>query len=413
MDIKTTQLPHDIQYCLDGAIEYGDIDAVTYDIIQLYADRKLITDLHDNDHSEFYRSRMQYCRELTEIADGIFPRLTDTIKGNLLFFGIKGYHHRLADLAETLAHWAISDQTTGGALENFLDRPRLTRDGLPTKKVLRKVHSKKFIKKYVENNPEANHAKFIARRLNFWYDSIDPNLVKDGSEIRDLLDEQRKAYAVRLRERYDYEKLFPIKNKKITKYDLKKKRKILRRSLEFAIAVLGLERVKTFLKGEPIFIIGNRIGFRLERAFSINAIGHGAVNIWLVDKDRTELAELCVYFKSTPVLDQLAALALHVENDDGKEIIETANVIRFTDAGFYHPLLEERAKKDRENIQSNLNSFRSFDVRHEQEKIRNGKYWIETREIWLDRLNIFTFGGRNYEFAPYEFREKLPDGTYA
>lgn len=62
----------------------------------------------------------------------------------------------------------------------------------------------------------------------------------------------------------------------------------------------------------------------LERA-SVNPSMSSPFNIRLFTKTDVHLANLCVYFKDTPVLDQLLALMLYIESGQESQVLKTAN----------------------------------------------------------------------------------------
>ncbi|MNR71856.1 hypothetical protein D3C71_25340 [compost metagenome] len=62
----------------------------------------------------------------------------------------------------------------------------------------------------------------------------------------------------------------------------------------------------------------------LERA-TVNASHSSPFNIRLFTKTDVHLANLCVYFKDTPVLDQLFALMLFINSGQESEVLKTAN----------------------------------------------------------------------------------------
>jgi hypothetical protein len=70
-------------------------------------------------------------------------------------------------------------------------------------------------------------------------------------------------------------------------------------------------------------------GWLIDR--SMHGRSHTPYDIQLLTKDDIYLARLCVYFDSTPVLDQLLAMSLFVQSGEELRILEKANWFGLTD----------------------------------------------------------------------------------
>lgn len=57
-----------------------------------------------------------------------------------------------------------------------------------------------------------------------------------------------------------------------------------------------------------------------------------------------ELGGLCLYFEDTPVLDQLAALAMHVQAGEERDLVADGNLYSVTQYGLSHPILVGRKR---------------------------------------------------------------------
>ena len=111
----------------------------------------------------------------------------------------------------------------------------------------------------------------------------------------------------------------------------KRLRKAISRSFTLLTSVAGRRTARACIDGEAIAVEGEKFDFRL-RVANLRSTAHGAIEVFVTDKDAVELAALCVYIDETPALDQMAALILNVTSGNEDEIIRRANVIRSTQA---------------------------------------------------------------------------------
>ncbi len=108
-------------------------------------------------------------------------------------------------------------------------------------------------------------------------------------------------------------------------------RKAIARSFDLLASIAGRQTARACLDGDAVHVEGRRFDFRL-RVANLRSSAHGAVEVFVLDKDAVELASLCVYMQDTPALDQMAALILNVAHGNEEEILKRANVIRATAA---------------------------------------------------------------------------------
>lgn len=111
----------------------------------------------------------------------------------------------------------------------------------------------------------------------------------------------------------------------------KRLRKAISRSFTLLTSIAGRPTARACIDGEAITVEGKKFDFRL-RVANLRSTAHGAIEVFVTDKDAVELAALCVYIDETPALDQMAALILNVTSGNEDEIIRRANVIRSTQA---------------------------------------------------------------------------------
>jgi len=97
---------------------------------------------------------------------------------------------------------------------------------------------------------------------------------------------------------------------------------------------------------------------------------HTPYDLSLLTKDDLFIAKLCVYFKDTPVLDQLLALSLFVQSGEELQVLEKANFFSFPDhLGDAQKVLQESYP----SLVSKLPQPRVQDAREPRNLVINGE----------------------------------------
>lgn len=236
----------------------------------------------------------------------------------------------------------------GSAMENFRRCRRITRDGYPTPRARRKIMGARTIRHYVKHDDELiPHLKDIAKRLRRlpWPESLDERRI-----VFDLIEAQRTAIRAkhdqavrRLLARIDAREI-KLKPYRILRQEKRKNRRRVIKAAAIAAAVLGTSAVSAFARGAPVEMRGEKIILEARPRVSIFDVGHGGCDLTIKAPDGAALGKLCCYFDQTPVLDQLAAFALHIAAGEEDTILETGNVYSMTEAGAAHPLIASRKK---------------------------------------------------------------------
>ncbi len=108
-------------------------------------------------------------------------------------------------------------------------------------------------------------------------------------------------------------------------------RRAMARSFDLLRSVAGRDRARAWISGDEVVVEGRDLDFRV-RVADATLRGHGAVDVSVTDKDRVELASLCVYAPHTPALDQVASLVLHVMAGEEAAVVAAANLIETREA---------------------------------------------------------------------------------
>jgi hypothetical protein len=110
-------------------------------------------------------------------------------------------------------------------------------------------------------------------------------------------------------------------------------RRALRRSITLFRMLRPESEIKTFLSGEPLIVQGHQFDYRLQKR---NNLLHHSMNpnsahipydLHILDKiSGKSLARGCIVIPDTPVIDQVLALILHVQDPRGEtKVIHTTN----------------------------------------------------------------------------------------
>ena len=138
---------------------------------------------------------------------------------------------------------------------------------------------------------------------------------------------------------------------------LREGRKILRRSARFFSAFYGDEAIRQFIRGKPLKIRATYYEWELQLrpkdllAYTISPPqGHVPYKLILNDLDGRQLAEGCVLFRETPVLDQAVAIGISVTKpEDELDLLRETNFFRLTKEGLADERLRYLPRANRAN----------------------------------------------------------------
>lgn len=104
-------------------------------------------------------------------------------------------------------------------------------------------------------------------------------------------------------------------------------RRALRRSIDLLRRFRPERDVKAFLDGRPLLLHGHRYDYRVRSRgnlleHTMNPRGpHIPYDLYILAKDGRPLASGCIVIPDTPVIDQVLALALHVQDEEAEDVI--------------------------------------------------------------------------------------------
>lgn len=109
-------------------------------------------------------------------------------------------------------------------------------------------------------------------------------------------------------------------------------RRAVRRSIDLYLRVRPAEELRTFLQGIPLIIQGARLRYKIRKVSSVMdqtmRPGHGIpfrMEMLAIHSDDA-IASGCVFLERTPVLDQLLAFIMHVQDPDAeRHLVMTTN----------------------------------------------------------------------------------------
>lgn len=142
--------------------------------------------------------------------------------------------------------------------------------------------------------------------------------------------------------------------KRISKREIKASRKSLFRAYKALGNILSTKDAKAFINGEKIILEGSLFNYKLstlKNKYSIMDLtinsnrAHIPYELNLFDKNDNYLANCCVYFKDTPILDQVISLYCSVKFNE-KELITKTNLFSISEAAYKNEfLMENKFKK--------------------------------------------------------------------
>ncbi len=425
LEPQSTELPSQTEYLLDQAVEASELDMGSRMVLIVYGDRTRIEGIVGGgwtpavaEDGVIYLDRLSDRRwkferqrkgvALMAYAGELLADLDPLRRAGALLLGTAGLLTMADGLAECFSGWAIEDSCEGGALEPF-DRSKRTpwqhmkRDRLPFKRVGRRLHAPKWMRRYVglhqEEGPGQMRSLWNAVKARSAEARVDVDAAwtvfdEDFTRMRERLRQRERVQMARIMAE-GIPALHPRKvTYKIARADriaLRQKRKAAIRSAIFAAGLLGAGTVSAFAAGRTVHIAGQDAILEIAKRGSIYASNHAALEIVLLDKSRAKLADLCLYVQDTPAIDQLAALALAMEAGEERELIATANITKIAPAGIGHALLAEKYKAT-EHARDAIIPYDAGALSiYEARRLHNATYWAETKDIWIDTLGTYVF----------------------
>lgn len=429
-------------YFLDCSVEANELDGCSAIALNLYGDREQLHEIVSYPDPPGVRrlaARQDVCRALADLADTILPHIEPERVGNLLYSGMVREKGRIVELAEIYAKWAITDETVGGSMEAFrYGRDiRIDRNGRVYKRTMRRLCSPSFVRRFLRyaSDNERECGRRVFRRLPM----VPRALILPGAWIW----EEQRAQDHRSRERfrrfhreheeasdlgihgsanlYDRGPIVRLKPgvRRRIRAQRKVERRVLRRGVRVAESVLGRESTMALCRGQAVTLAGPTVAFEISPRTRLAKAGHGALAVAVKTHQGAPLAELCLYFKDTPAIDQAVAIALHAQAGLERELIEDGNIIGRHPEAIGHPLfaakpvsrdvgppepptdeqieaeLEGRglSVRDRATIQRMIRApDRYHHLSHEAQNARADAYWEKTRDIWIREVTDYHVG---------------------
>lgn len=302
------------------------IDYATFLVVHLYADREQVSrafrDPGSNREVESWR--------LLRIRDSLMSQIPEDKRTILIYLALIRMLGDVINLSELAASWAYVDSTRGGCMEPFKPEPLLQPNGDLTPEVRANLYSDAWIREYVDDNPEIRWVHYVHARLDKYIEDLqNVDAVLLSAELLNL--------------DIDCQRSFAREVNPVPRVD-RKQRKALCRSLTLANSILPPADVKKFIRGDFIVLPGQAIDLSLKLRGSLYAEGHGACGVCVLSKSGDSLADLCVYFEETPVLDQVVGFALHMLAGLEEELLTASNLTRVHPAGARHYLIRPLAR---------------------------------------------------------------------
>lgn len=119
---------------------------------------------------------------------------------------------------------------------------------------------------------------------------------------------------------------------------IKKGQKVLKKGIKTFTNMFGAKDIHAFITGDDFTIEGNRYNYRVSKKYDLVKFsadprrGHIPYRLQLVTKNDVVLADGCVLFEDTPVVDQLIGMMLHIKNGNEEEILKKTNFFNTEDA---------------------------------------------------------------------------------
>lgn len=418
MEPQSERLPPWVTTYLDDMKVAGEIDPVSVYTLMLYGDRQFCAGraeafaqrFGNPEHFSIRRTRL--VNELIAHADTLIPHIPAPVWAGLLRSAVVDLNLTIRETAEWMCGWAVEDACEGGASLPFRRAPRagLPRSWWPTKKAQRRLRSPRFMRNYMHTLKEIPRYCETARRAFRLIAGQRIGTYEEEVGFFDLLERQGDStlpvpnHRRQLLNWASEQGLVQFVKGRKKKRLQHVRRKKLSRAATFAAELLGPKKVGEFIRGEYVEIQGQDLTFLVGRQTQhLEQCGHGCLSIALkATMSRTPLGVICFYIEGTPVLDQLAAIALHAEAGTEREILAISNVVAVTSAGADHPFMMERRTAalaaviqnppDPEPEEPPLVLGRPYHDARDIWERRRAWYWEETGQQWVSIFKTALFG---------------------
>lgn len=390
-------LPPDIEYFLDCANEYDEIGAFAHNVLTLLGDRKIVAKIIDEIRpGKPLRGRREACLDLDAYAHELVTERSIEEQKAFAAGGMRWEPLHMLRLAEYLVHFNFEDETRGGAATPMRRHWRCDNNYDPTPRARRHLYAPSAIRRYARLEDQAiPYARIFARRMHRLPASSPAYCELIGA----LLREQREAYRqeyMAARAKFEGAQRRRFFNRR----EIGEQRRVVTKAAQFCAGLLGSDQVGAFARGEPVRLPCRDVVIEVARANSVASIGHGALDVRLCNHDGTRLAGLCVFFDQTPAIDQLAAIALHVQAGCEQEIIDTGNLYNVTNVGTEHPTVRARLAKNAmaeqriDEAVRRLNGRRLSQSEHDKQLSAMRRYKAQTIQMYMDAV-VAQVWGRN------------------
>ncbi|MCW2195130.1 hypothetical protein AB7M45_007901 [Bradyrhizobium elkanii] len=391
MQFQRSPFPAEVEYFLDSAVEHDELGAFAHAVLTLLGSRKLVPELIEKRKiGHLLHCRQSRCHELDAYAHEIIAELAEHERRSFVAVGLRWEPRRLLNIAEYLASFNFEDETRGGANLPFRRHWRCDDNYDPTPRARRRLYAPGAIRRYARlEDCSMPWARLLAGRLR----QLPAAVPADLDLVCDLLLEQRETYRVeyhRARQKFEAEQ----RRRFFSNGSIERDRRAVRRAASFCAGLLGPAKVGAFARGEAITFAGRDVSIEVARARSIATVGHGALEVKLCAQDGTRLANVCVFFDKTPALDQLAAIAMHVEAGDESAIIQTGNLFNVTAAGSEHPVVRARlAQMPKAEVEVLAPGRRRRTAsEYDKQKAALRRYTADTIDIYAEAVRARVWG---------------------
>lgn len=141
-------------------------------------------------------------------------------------------------------------------------------------------------------------------------------------------------------------------------------KKAIKRGLKTLESFVGSNDVRLFNSGDGFIVEAKLFNYRFRKSHTsiikhtMNPLSiHVPYDIIVMTKENLELANLCVYFDETPLIDQLISTVLHLKSGNEEEVLRTGNFFNKKDSFYHNPIINKMFKSDAERYAEDLSEY--------------------------------------------------------
>jgi len=151
-------------------------------------------------------------------------------------------------------------------------------------------------------------------------------------------------------------------------------KKAIKRGLKLLANFIPTEDINLFTSNDGFLVEANLFNYRFRKghtsiiSHTLNPVSyHIPYDLIVLNKDNVELANMCMYFDETPMIDQIVSTILYIKSGNEKEILSTGNFYNKRPEFYKDPLIRKDFRTELDLTEENeINCFLETENKKEE-----------------------------------------------